>query len=62
VKLEVTKEVKEMSLLFPTVHDEQEGARQEAVGGHRAQAAEDANLAERRILVEQQCKLKKIQF
>ncbi len=42
---------------FSEVHNEQEGARQEAIGGHRAQAAEGAHLTERRRVVEQQCKL-----
>ena len=44
-----------------SVHDEQEGEGQEAIGGHRAQAVEGSHPPKRKLIVEQQCKLK-IQF
>ena len=44
-----------------SVHDEQEGEGQEAIGGHRAQAVEGSHPPKRKLIVKQQCKLK-IQF
>ena len=48
-------QIKSGILLF-SVHDEQEGAGQEAIGGHRPQAAEGVDPPKCFVIVEQ-CKL-----